>query len=125
MSLEALFTKSNTVEFKGVEIVINDVCMDDLPLITKIVGGFITGEGDTASKVSKLVSENFPDVKKLISSLTTIKSNEVGKLSLDAVVFIVSKIIEFNIVFLKKSVVPLAQSLTNELNKTGLDQSNS
>ena len=125
MSLEALFTKSNIVEFKGVEIVINDVCMDDLPLITKIVTGFISGEGDTATKVSKLVSENFPDVKKLISSLTTIKSNDVGKLSLDAVVFIVSKIIEFNIVFLKKSVVPMAQSLTDELNKTGLDQSNS
>lgn len=125
MGLEALFTNGTEVEFKGAKITIREVCMDDLPIVTRIVGKVILEKGDTASKITKLVTEDFDSVKKLISSLTNIEESKVGKLPLDAVVFILSKIIELNVVFLKKNIVPTAQKLVKELNQTGSTLSNS
>lgn len=124
MSLEALFTNHEEIEVKdGVKIKIKDVSLSDVPLVTKVIHAFISQDGETASRINNLMTNNLRDVVKLISVLTDIPEKDVNKLSLDSTIIIISKIIEKNIVFIKKNIVPTVQSLASELTKTGSELS--
>lgn len=114
MSLESLFIKSKEIEFKGVKISIKDVCMKDLPLIVPIVASLLDAKGDTKTKVVSLVSEKYDSVVKIIANLTDNSVEDVERLSLDAVIFIISEVIKDNVIFLKKNVMPLAEKLAKE-----------
>lgn len=125
MSLSALFTESKKVEFKGAEIEIFDVSFRDLPLITPIVQKFLTGQESTKEKILKLIETDSDKIARLITNVTSIKAEEVGKLRVDALVFIVAKIVEHNVDFVKKNIPELRSLIQGIAEKTGSELSKS
>ena len=125
MSLSVLFTESKKVKFKGVEIEIFDISFRDLPLITPIVQRFLTGQESTKEKILKLIESDSDKLARLITNVTSIKAEEVGKLRVDALVFIVAKIIEHNVDFVKKNIPELRALIRGIAEKTGSELSKS
>lgn len=119
-SLQALFTNKTEVEYKGVLISINEVTIGDLPLITRLIEKFITLKGETQEKIITLIKEDLDQVSNIISSLSSIPKQDVSKLSLDATIFILSKIVLMNISILKKNIPQIVENIKAEVQKTGL-----
>lgn len=119
-NLQALFTSSHKETFKGVEIEINDIKVGDLPYIVDLVESFVTTKGDTNSKIATILKSQMENVEILISRVTSIKKEDVSKLSIDALIFIVSKIITSNIVFIKKNILPMAEEIQKTMKQNGL-----
>lgn len=119
-SLQALFTNKTEFEYKGVLISINEVTIGDLPLITRLIEKFITLKGDTQEKIITLIKDDLDQVSNIISSLSSIPKQDVSKLSLDATIFILSKIVLMNIAILKKNIPQIVESVKAEVQKTGL-----
>ena len=122
MSLEKLFTKTHEVKYNGVDIAINDVTLKEAPTIAKIISQ-ITGK--EKKDLATSVGENIADVKEVVRSLVTVQGKEISKedidkISIDAILFIIAKIVKLNISFLKKTIIPMAKEIQEEMKADGL-----
>lgn len=106
MSLEKLITKNYVELYNGVEIEIKKIRVCHLPLILNLVNEEDFNK-DIKKVVMNLVKNKFEESKKLIVSLTNIPLEILEEVSLDVIIFVLSKIILRNAEFVKKNILPL------------------
>lgn len=126
MNLEALFTKTEKVTYRGVEFEIKELTLEHVPLVAGLVETFLTESGETKTKMARILKNEAQTIKSLVSSMANISKEHIEKLPIDVIAFLASKIISLNIDLIKKNVLPMAQDLAKEAKKqTGSTQSKS
>lgn len=115
MDLSAILSSSKEVEFKGVKIEIKQITLEHLPEIAKVADSFFSLKGTTQQKIVKFISSDMDGVTTLISNLSNIPKEAVGRISLDALIFIISEIVTENNDFLQKSVAPRLKEMTKSM----------
>lgn len=126
MNLEALFTKTEKVTYRGVEFEINELTLEHVPMVAGLVETFLAESGETKTKMARILKNETQTIKSLVSSMANISKEHIEKLPIDVIAFLASKIISLNIDLIKKNVLPMAQDLAKEAKKqTGSTQSKS
>lgn len=113
MSLDTIFAESKKITIGNKEIEIKQVAVGDLPFAVKVLSKVYDGDKKTPviSKVTKLVSEDFPLVTNIIENLTSLNNEEIKKLNLAAAAQIVIAIAKENVDFLSLHLPSLQENL--------------
>lgn len=112
MELESLFTTSKVVKFGKHDITIKQISLGDIPLITKLMGKFFEdSKKKTHEKIISLVENDFDQVVKIISKVTNFTEEQVPRLNISAVIFILTEVVKENADFLQNHVAPQLESL--------------
>lgn len=124
MELKSIFADSTEHELAGRKITIRQISIEDLPLVAELFSKvFEKNKLTMQDKIMQMVRNEFENVKLLIVRLSDIKEDEVSKLNLAAMIFIIQKIIEDNASFLDQVVAPMMQEMGKSLG--GLTKSKS
>jgi hypothetical protein len=123
MELKSIFATGTAHEFGGQSIFIKQISLDDLPHVSELFSKATGKKESTQAKIMSLIASDFPLIKATLVRLTDIKEEDIGKISIATIVFIIAKIVEENATFLTQVVAPMVQETAKSLG--GLTKSKS